>query len=112
VEVSFTNRKLADTLSSEKQRVRTYGPEAANKIRLRLAQLGSASDLETMRTLPGRCHELHGNRKGHLAIDLVGGLRLILRPTSDPPPAKADGGLNWKQVDAITITEVTDYHGD
>ena len=62
--------------------------------------------------IPGGCHELREDRAGQLAVDVTKNLRLIFRPTEDPPPAKDDGGLDWKAVTAITILEVADYHGD
>ena len=45
-----------------------------------------------------------------LVTRLAGGLRLIVAPTKQPPPAKADGGLDWQAVDDITVIEVVDYH--
>lgn len=64
-----------------------------------------------MRFLPAaRCHELKGDRKGSLAVDLHGGLRLVFQPDHDPSPTRADGGLDWDQVTAILITAITDYH--
>ncbi|MDP2181630.1 MAG: hypothetical protein Q8K99_03580 [Actinomycetota bacterium] len=44
--------------------------------------------------------------------DVTDNLRLILRPTIDPPPVRDDGGLDWGAVTEVTILEVTDYHGD
>lgn len=37
----------------------------------------AAPTLEAMRNLPGRCHELRGNRGGQLSIDLDGPYRLL-----------------------------------
>ncbi len=36
--------------------------------------------------------------------------RLIFTPTASPPPSKPDGGLDWEQVDSVTIIEIIDYH--
>jgi proteic killer suppression protein len=112
VEIDFATRKLADSLSSDRQRVRAFGAPLPKKLHLRLGQLSAATNLAIMRTLPGRCHELHGDRQGHLAIDVSANLRLIFRPTAEPPPSKDDGGLEWEAVKAITVLEVTDYHGE
>ncbi|MGV8084049.1 MAG: type II toxin-antitoxin system RelE/ParE family toxin [Coriobacteriia bacterium] len=87
-----------------------YGPTVGRKLDLRLAQLLAAPSLDTMRRLPGRCHELQGDREGQLAIDLHGCLRLVFVPAADSPPVKPDGGLDWRTVTAIRILEVTDYH--
>lgn len=66
--------------------------------------------MEDMRGLPGRWEELSGDRLGFFSCRLDKGLRLILRPTSQPPPAKEDGGLDWQSIDRMTITEVVNYH--
>lgn len=60
--------------------------------------------------LPGRCHELKGNRMGCLAVALQGGFRLVFRPEADPPPRKDDGGLDWRSVTSIRVVSVEDYH--
>jgi plasmid maintenance system killer protein len=112
MEVNFATKKLFESLSRDKQRVRRHGAVVAGKLLVRLNQLSSAPNLEGMRPIPGGCHELHGDRAGQLAVDVTKNLRLVFRPTEDPPPARDGGGLDWTAVAAITILEVTDYHGD
>ena len=112
VEIHFASTRLEHNLSSQQQRVRAYGSAAATKILLRLSQLHAAPDLEAARALPGRCHELHGDRKGQLAITVSGGLRLVFEPVKHPPPQRPDGGLDWGAVTVIRILEVTNYHDD
>lgn len=63
-----------------------------------------------MRGLPGRCHELDGDRAGELALGLLDGKRLIFEPDADPVPEKEDGGLDWLGVEAIRLLEITNYH--
>lgn len=110
MEVSFATKKLASTLSEDKRRVREYGDVVARSLQRRLLQLASAPTLESLRTLPGGCHELHGDRAGQLGLSVTANLRLVIRPTDDPPPAREAGGLDWGAVRAITIVEVIDYH--
>lgn len=110
MEIFFSSRRLEDCLSHERDRVREYGAQEARKIALRLTQLRAAPNLETMRSLPGHCHELLGDREGQLAVTVHGGLRLVFAPDEDPPPTKPDGGLDWRTVTAIRILEVTNYH--
>ena len=76
----------------------------------RLNELHAASNLECMRELPGRCHELHGDRTGQLSIDVKQPYRLIFEPVGDDI-LKADGGLDWSKVTTIRILEVEDTHG-
>jgi len=60
---------------------------------------------------PARCHELTGDRKGQLSVDLKHPYRLIFEPNNDPRPSKPDGGLDWAMVSAVRILEITDTHG-
>lgn len=84
----------------------------AEIIRRRLDDLDAASCLEEMRYLPGRCHELRGTRKGQLSLDLVHPQRLIFTPLMIPYPTKADGGMNWSQIESILILGIEDTHAD
>ena len=110
MEVLFATRKLQRGLNSAAETRRTYGDLMAKKIGLRLQQMGAAGCLDDLRNLPGRWHELTNDLKGSLACDLVHPHRLIFRPTEDPPPRLAEGGLDWSAVDSVTVTDVHDYH--
>ena len=87
-----------------------FNLQRSKLIRRRLDDLRAAPSLKTMRALPGRCHELMGNRKWQLSVDLDGPYRLIFKPAHNPPPTKEDGGLDWERVTAILIIEVTNTH--
>ncbi len=110
MEVLFVNQRLSRQLSSHRELQRRWGEAGARKITLRLQQIEAASTLADMRELPGRCHELTGDRDGHLAVDLHSPYRLVFRPTVNPAPVKEDGGLEWDSVDSVTVTEIVDYH--
>jgi proteic killer suppression protein len=109
--IQFKTDKLRKTCTEAKAMIKTHGPERAKILRRRLDQLRAAPTLGVMKGLPGRCHELLGDRKGELAIDLDGPFRLIFEPADNPPPQLADGGLDWASVRAIRVLEVRDYHG-
>jgi plasmid maintenance system killer protein len=111
VEILFLTSRLAKICNSYQESVKAYGPQRAKRLRLRLDQLRAAANLEVLRTLPGRCHELIGDRAGTLSIDLDGPYRLLLEPAETPPPLKADGGLDWNQVTVVRILKVEDTHG-
>jgi len=93
-----------------KRLVRMHNEQRAKLIRRRLDDLRAAPMLEVMRNLPGRCHELKGDRKGQLSLDLDGPYRLIFMPANDRMPTKADGGLDWTRVTTVTVLEVSDTH--
>jgi plasmid maintenance system killer protein len=93
-----------------KRLVRRHNIQRAKLIRRRLDDLRAAASLETMRVLPGRCHELKGDRAGELSLDLDGPYRLILRPAGNPVPRKQDGGLDWKAITTMTVVGVVNTH--
>ncbi|MFH1329317.1 MAG: type II toxin-antitoxin system RelE/ParE family toxin [Actinomycetota bacterium] len=109
MDVEFDTAKLQRLCSTEKQLVRRFGPDRGRKTMLRLQQLEAADTLDDMRTLPGRCHELTGDRSGQLAIDLNHPYRLIFRPR-DPIPHTPEGSLDWGRVTAVVVLDITDYH--
>ena len=110
MDVYFLSSQLAKVLASETERKRRYGARNAQLIAQRLDNLRFAANLEVMRTLPGRLHELKGERAGTFSLHLDGGLRLILEPGESPPPVKADGGLDLKSIRSVVILEIVDYH--
>ncbi|MHB8762301.1 MAG: type II toxin-antitoxin system RelE/ParE family toxin [Coriobacteriia bacterium] len=111
MEIAFATTKLEKNLATESARSRKFGAEAAKLLYRRMVQLHDAPNAHVMLTLPGRCHELSGDRKGQLAVEVTKGLRLVFEPSEHPPPLKDDGGLDLAAITAITILEVTDYHG-
>lgn len=89
-----------------------HGVIRAQKIRRRLAELRAAQCLQDFwppKSGPSRCHELtKGERKGQLSMDLDHPYRLIFVPQQIS--LKEDGGLNWRQVTAVTILGVENTH--
>jgi proteic killer suppression protein len=110
LEIAFTSTAVASLCNDGGLAKRKLGAPCARKLRARLDDLDAAANLAVMAGLPGKCHELKGDRLGQLAIELHGGIRLVLVPNHDPIPRKADGGLDWAAVTAVTIIEVVDYH--
>ena len=110
MDISFANNNLQKLCASDSSLHRKLGTGGAKKAIAHLASLRAAETLEPFRKLPGHCHELDADRAGQLAIELPGGKRLIFRPTTDPPPTKPDGGLDWTAIRAITVLEITNYH--
>jgi proteic killer suppression protein len=110
VEISYKSRKLEKQLTDPRELARSFG-QLAGKIKMRLKNLKDVDNLAMMRTIAAaRCHELSGNRKGELAVDVSGNYQMIFRPLHDPMPKKEDGGLNWEEVFKIQIIEIEDYH--
>ena len=110
MEITFKNKKLQKVCHSEKALIKTYGKNCARKIRIRLDDLQAAPNLEVFKTLSGRCHELKGDKKGVLSLDLEHPLRLLFEPTNEDVKKKADGGMDWNLVNAVQIIDVEDTH--
>jgi proteic killer suppression protein len=76
-----------------------------------MEEIQSVSNLAELRHFPqANCHELTGDLKGFLALDISKNWRLIFKPTHDPIPQKPDGGLDWAEVTNICIEAIGDYH--
>ena len=110
MDVFFVSERLATLLCSPDSATRKFGTENAKWIAKRLDNLRFASNLEAMYLLPGRFHELTGDRAGTFAIYLKYGYRIILKPADSPPPRKPDGGLDLKAIHAVVVVNVEDYH--
>jgi len=110
LQISFAKRRLQKACEEHRSLQKEHGAPCAEKISARLADLEAASSLEDFRHLPGGCHELDGDRSGELALKLPDGKRLIIRPSAEPPPSNASGGLDWSAVEAIELIEIVDYH--
>ncbi|MDO9092552.1 MAG: hypothetical protein Q8R98_15065 [Rubrivivax sp.] len=110
MKVEFLDAKLKKACEDKATRQSQFQKAAADKLASRLDDLAAAATLETVRHLPGSWEELKGERKGQLSCRLDKKLRLVIRPTHRPAPAKPDGGLDWAAVDAVTVLEVVNYH--
>lgn len=94
MEISYKNKKLEKQLTDPREMSKSFG-QLARKVNQRLKDLADADTLAIMRTIPAaNCHELTGDRKGELAVDVSGNYRLIFEPNNKPLPKKNDGGLN------------------
>lgn len=107
--ILFETNKFEKICKDSAKAKRQFGPENGSKLIRRIQELNAAPRLEDMRNMPGRCHELKGDLKGVLSIDVKQPLRLLFKP--EPPlPLKDDGGLDWKQVEGIILCGVEDTH--
>ena len=113
MDISYKSKKLKKELAEEKQMLRAYGAKQAKVLKRRLAVLRAAETLHDFwppNTRPERCHELTGNRKGQLSMDLDQPYRLIFEVATDAPPLREDGGLDWSGVTAIKILGIENTH--
>lgn len=111
MEVSFSSKKLAKLLNSQKDTLRKYGPDNGQRVLRKLSQIAAADCLLDLSKLPAtRLHELTNNRQGQLSLDIKHPLRLIITPNHEELPQKPDGGLDWAHVTAVIVKEIVDTH--
>ena len=109
MEVSFDDADLAKTCRNEREMLRKYGAVRTRKLQQRLKTLRAAETLADMRSLPGRCHELHGDLAGHLSLDLDHPYRLLFRP-ADVTRHGRNGGLDWSTIRVVVVVGIADTH--
>ena len=106
--IRFHTRMLQTIGNDDKAARKKLGKRSADVLRKRLDDLRASDNLETMRHLPGRCHELKGDRAGQFAVDLEHPKRLVFQPLDGVP--RVDGGFDWSTITTIEIVEIVDYH--
>ncbi len=109
--IQFQDPKFRDECNNQKLLIRRQGARRAKKINQRLDDLRAADTLSVMKVLPGKCHELIGDRRGQLSLDLDHPWRLIFIPADDPPSLNEDGGIAWQNVRVVKILGIEDTHG-
>jgi toxin HigB-1 len=108
VDISFVDPEVEAICRQPKKAVAHIGALSAKKLSLRLSELFASDNVSEL--VAGRPHVLSGNRKGQMALDLHGGLRVVFKPTKLPPPQRKDGAIDWGRVTAVTIIFIGDYH--
>ena len=112
MDLSFRTKKLRKLAESSKEQQKRLGTKKSKKFRARLDGLKTADGLADLAPpMPGRMHELTGDRDGQFSLDLDHPYRLIIEPDHDPVPEKEDGGMDWNEVTSVEIVEITDTHG-
>ncbi len=114
MDITFATNKLKKQLNEGKVMIKVHGPLRAKKLMIVLASLRAAENLGVFAppySPPNRCHELTGNLKGQLSVDLDHPYRLLFKPKNTPVPMKAAGGLDWGNVTIIEIQSVENTHG-
>jgi toxin HigB-1 len=108
--ITFKNNKLRALCNDEKKLYAEFGKKVADKIKIRLAFLESAANLNDVPgSPPYNRHKLQGKRSGQFAIDIDGrkdANRIVFEPVFTNGEAEAD----LKKIVAINIIEVGDYH--
>lgn len=110
MKITFADKKL-EIISSDYNKCRQkMGDKRAKLFVTRLNALRDAATLEEVRNLPGRFHELIGNRKSQWACDLDHPYRLIFTPHEKPIPTNKHGQYIWLEIKGVEVSRIEDYH--
>ncbi len=83
MDILYQGRKIEKVCKDQSYRIKKHGATRAKSIEARVDELEDVENLEQMRSFPqARCHELKGDRKGTLAVDLDGPYRLVFEPAN------------------------------
>jgi proteic killer suppression protein len=110
VDITFSDKRLEELANNDRKRLREFGKLRSEKLRIRLAQLRDAENLEEVRYLPGNFHELTNNRKGQWACDLDQPYRLIFTPHEKIISASKHGQSVWMEITGVEVKEIVNYH--
>ena len=110
MEIIFADQKL-EKLSADYYKCRQkMGDIRAKLFVTRLNALRDAATLEDVRNLPGRFHELKGERKGQWSCDLDHPYRLVFTAHENPIPTNEHGQYVWVEITGGIVIEIVDYH--
>ena len=104
MEIFFANSKLEEICNNQKLLQKRFGQIGAKIIRRRLDDLRAVKNLEECKRLPGKYHQLVGDRTGQIAAHVEQPQRLIFRPIGTISE-------NWQEITQVEILEIIDYHG-
>ena len=106
MQVVYADKELARCAGDRAYAVRKMGQRRADVYMDRLNDLRGAANLDDLKDVPGRYHELTGNRSGQWACDLDHPYRLIFKPVLN-----SDGNVIGLIVEqTVSILEIVDYH--
>jgi proteic killer suppression protein len=109
--IRWADTGLEVVCTSESAGKRRFTPAVFKALQRRLVDIAAAPSLDVMRALPGKCHQLTGDRTSQFAVHLDGQYRLVFEPDHQPIPIDTSGGIDWREVNKVVILEVVNYHG-
>ncbi len=106
MQIVYADKELATCAGDKSFAVKKLGHRRANIYWARLETLKQTCNLGELKNMPGRFHELTGNRAGQWACDLDHPYRLIFKPLINN-----EGNIVGLIVEqTVSIMEIVDYH--
>jgi len=108
MDIEFADTNLRDLCNDERVAKRKFDAAIVKQLHHRLMDIQAARVVTNL--TGGKPHPLERERLGQFAITLVGLYRLVFEPANNPIPRKADGKIDWSNVNKVRIVYIGDYH--
>ena len=109
LELAFETKTLRDLCEKEEKARRELGPEVAEKLKHRLADLRAAESVQDL--VIGRPRETQCANPGCFVIDLADGCSLAFCANHRKVPLLTSGGVDWAKVSRVKILRIENAHG-
>lgn len=110
MDITFANKKLAKCANNFTYAQKKLGHERAVKYHQRMGDLRDVESFNDLQSLPGKFHNLSGNRSGQWSCDLDHPYRLIFEPAIKLIPTNVHGSPILTEMKIVEIIEIVDYH--
>ena len=109
MKVQYKNKKVEELCENEKEAIKKLNKWVAEKLIFTIEFLKNANSLKDVNDfVPFRLHELKGNRKGQLAMDL--GRRLGYRLIIEPVMLNVAGIIFYEKINIVEVVEVSNHY--
>ena len=108
--ITFADKKLKKFANNNPVAINKMGAIRAKLYQKRLQDMKDAESFSDLENLPGKYHQLKGNRKDQWACNLDQPYRLIFQPGEDPIPKDKHGSQILRELKLVEIIDITNYH--
>lgn len=108
--ITFADRNLKKYANNNTLAIKKMGAKRAKIYQRRIDDIATAESFADLEFLPGRFHQLSGDKKDKWACDLDHPYRLVFEPAENPIPKDEDGKQILIEIKSVDIIEVTNYH--
>lgn len=104
MEFAFHSKTLRGICENEAQARRALGPNVAQRLKHRLADMQAAQIVKEL--VAGKPFELDGTRRGQISVDLGDRYRIIFCANHNANPTTESGSVDWSKVTRIKIINI------
>jgi proteic killer suppression protein len=109
MQITYASKIIKRLCEEGKHQRKHLGEKRAKRLRARIKELQTVENVAKLQY--GNPHALTEDRAGQYSVDLDGPMRLLFKPTDQPPPNLLSGGIDWQKVCTVCILEIEDTHG-